>query len=375
MNQNNSIGIVERNRDVEHIVNAATYTGMYAAGTTHPKRFGLLTLTDIHCCEDQLRSAIEYLNAMPALDAGICLGDMQGSDFAENDGSWYYQTIKNSEKPFYTVIGNHDGGNWSEKEKCGTKEEVFEKFIASTRDTMGMPKLDRTYYSTRFDEYKIFLIVMDNYMAPDTRDEEGDFEFHRGAVCINQDEIDWLIQTLMNVPNDYHVLIARHGYPDDVEAIPGNWTDAGAVTLSEGGYYGKSEIVPDIVNAWIKGEVLEKSYEPVDRNEILPVLSVKADFSKRGTGVFIGYLIGHIHADVLGRSAVYPEQNIIYFASAANDNWQNGEADLLRLRGSKAEDCLTVLAVDNVKRCLHLVRVGANYTGDLVERTYTTILY
>ncbi len=375
MNFNYESVIVERNRDVEHIVNAATYTGMYGLGVTQPKRFGLLVSADIHRCGKQLRSAIEYLNAMVALDAGICLGDIQGANFTENDGSWYYLTVNESLKPFYTVIGNHDGGHGTKKEICGSKEEVFEKFVASTRETMRMPELDKTYYSVNFDEYKITLIVLDNYMAPGNRDEEGDFVIGRGAECIDQAEVDWLVRTLENIPKDYHVLIARHGYPDSAEIIPGSWTDKNGIIFTEEALYGKCELVPDIVNAWIKGESLEKYYEPVAKKELLPVLSVKADFSKRGEGVFVGYLTGHVHRDIIGRSAVYHEQNIICFASSANDDWQSHGVDLLRLRGTKAEDCLTVLAVDRNKRCLHLVRVGSNYTSDLIERTHTTITY
>lgn len=375
MNESYVSGIVARNKDVEHIVNAAAHVGVYGYGVTLPKRFGLLVSTDMHRCGKQIVSTIDYLNSMDALDAGICIGDIQGANYTENDGSWYTLAVNWSEKPFYTAIGNHDGGNSAKKEIAGTKEEVFHKFIASTRDIMRMPELDKTYYSVNFDEYKITMIVLDNYMAPEMRDEEGNFVISRGADALDQAEVDWLIDTLENVPEEYHVIIARHAYPDEAERVPGIWTDEDGQINEKSSLYGHCELVPDIVNAWMNATAVEKEYEPVDHKDILPVLKVKADFSGRGKGVFISYLIGHMHRDYLAKSAVYPDQNIVFFPSSANDDWQNYGSDLPRKRGTKAEDCLTVLTVDSKKKCFHMVRVGSNINRDLVERTHITVSY
>ena len=112
---NNAVsGIVARNQDIEPIVNAAAHAGVYGYGQTLPKRLALLVAADIHQCPKQVSSAIDYLNEMPALDAGICLGDMSGEFFTESDGSWYHLAVAQTQKPFYTVIGNHDCGNSAE---------------------------------------------------------------------------------------------------------------------------------------------------------------------------------------------------------------------------------------------------------------------
>ena len=127
MGARNVSAIVARNQDVEHIVNAAAHVGMYGVKEMMPKRLGLLVAADIHLCSKQLDSAIDYLNEMEALDAGICLGDMQGSHFTESDACWYPYSVAHTKKPFYTVIGNHDCGNSAEDRYAGTKEEIFQK--------------------------------------------------------------------------------------------------------------------------------------------------------------------------------------------------------------------------------------------------------
>ena len=370
-----SSSIFDRNRDIEHIVNAAAGVGRYGFGGTFPKRLALLVATDIHRCQKQLINAVDYLNGMDALDAGICLGDMQGANFTEYDGSWYFMAVNQAKKPFYTVIGNHDGGNSAKKEISGTKEEVKEKFIHSTRDAMGMPDLDKTYYSVRFADKNVTLIVLDNYMAPEGRNENGDFILSRSAECLDQAEVDWLIATLAEVPQSDHVIIARHGYPDNAEPLESYWTQKDRPINSEGSPYGACEVVPDIVDAWMRGGRLQKTYAPLPGYPTVPTLTAEADFTERGEGIFVTYLIGHVHYDVLGRSALYPQQNIICFASSANDDWQNYDSDLPRQRGTKAEDCLTVAAVDTDGRKLHLVRVGSNITSDRVERKFLTVEY
>lgn len=366
--------IAERNRDVEHIVNAAAKYGAYGLGKMFPKRFALLVTTDIHRCRQPVERAAEYLDTMPALDAGICLGDIQGCDFAENDGTWYTDVVCGTQKPFYTVIGNHDGGNSRERAISGSKSQVFQKFILPTRDNMRLPALDKTYYSVLFDEYKICLIVLDNYDVPDRLDEDEDFVVSRGVEMIGQEQADWFIQTLAEVPNEYHVILARHSMTEACRPIECNWTqmeyqmaasDQGVVT---------ADLVVDVVDAWIHGKTIKNQYGSNDFNQIKPV-KVDADFSNRGIGNFVGYLIGHTHFDWLGVCEKYPNQHVINVASGANDKWQNVCSDLPRLEGTKAEDCLTVFTVDTESHTVYLVRVGSNVTYELKERTFYSFKY
>lgn len=370
--------IVTRNKDIELIVNAAARVEKLTPakmGKQMPKRLALLVTTDVHARFRQMQSAIEYLNAMDALDAGICLGDMQCDYFTDNDGSWYTMCLKQSKKPFYTTIGNHDCGLHCKKEFTGTKEQIFERFILKNREFMGMPELQKTYYSVNFDAYQITLIVLDNYMASEARDENGDFIISRSKNCLDQEEVDWLIKTLAEVPQGYHVVIAQHSYMGDAVKVDCIWTHEDREIQKDYGCYGPCELIPDVVNAWVNGTALQKIYEPVENTDILSRLQVKADFSARGKGTFIAYLIGHFHMDTVSKSAVYPDQNIIFFDATVLDRNQNFWSDLPRVAGTKSEDCITVFAVDTEKKRVHLVRVGSNYTVNCVERTVMSFSY
>lgn len=382
MSEKNIAPIIERNKDVEHIVNAAANAGHYGFGKTLDERFALLVTADIHRCRKEIVSAIDYLNGMRALDAGICLGDMQGSNFSENDGTWYTTAVNMSQKPFYTVVGNHDGGNSRKADISATKQQVFDKFFKPTSEQIGIEGLDKTYYSVKFDKYKVALIVLDSYDMPDDRDENGDFVAVRFVECIGHEQIDWLVKELSEIPQDYHVIIARHSFPGETVACKGNWT--GDYTLDKylKAYVG--EVIPDIVNAWMKGKSLEKEYplntalgkEVINDFSVFPqTLNVNADFTSRGEGVFAGYIIGHEHYDYQCVSAVYSEQQVHFFQSSANDTWQNYNSDLPRLEGTKAEDCITVITIDHENRTLYMVRVGSNITNKLVDRTYTSFKY
>ena len=367
--------IIERNKDVEHIVNAALNLGHYKCGEQHNKHFGMLVMTDVHRSYERMTNMVTYLNAKDGIDVGISLGDHMGNDFAENDAKWYLNDVLRSNKRVFTVIGNHDTGNTTRAKQAGTTEQVFEKYVLPLREQMGLPELDKTYYAVAFPEYHLTLIVLNNYMTPDERDENGDFRYDRGLSCLDQAEVDWLVETLKAVPRDHHVMIARHDYPDEPKETPCAWNQETHGIYTHESAYGKSNLVPDIVHAWMTGGRLQKEYAPLAKYAGLPTLSVNADFTERGEGVFVAYLIGHVHRDHRGTAVPYSDQLILTFPAAASDTWSNADCDLPRLPGTKAEDCLTLLAVDTAHRRINMVRIGANITNTMVDRTFTSVRY
>ena len=67
--------IVERNKDVEHILYASCQYGSHGFGQQNRiKLFAMLATTDIHTSSRQLQSAVDYLNYYEPIDCGICLG-------------------------------------------------------------------------------------------------------------------------------------------------------------------------------------------------------------------------------------------------------------------------------------------------------------
>ena len=368
--------IIERNRDVEHIMHASCQYGFHAAGKNNiEKQFAMLVTTDVHGCSPQFQSAIEYLNYYDAIDCGICLGDMQPCNFVQ-EHKWYIECVQKSEKPFLTTLGNHDLGNSPSFNISATPQMAFEKFMQPTIDKIGVEGCDKPYYLRKFEDYKIAILVLNLYDAPDTRDVNGDYVLHRGFEALSQAQVDFIIDALNALPNEYHLLIAMHNFPYRTNVVECNWTqpELGPEIFSDKNNYYEGYLIPDIVNAWMRGESLKREYEPKKQN-ILPVLKVDCDFTVRGKGVFVGYFVGHYHKDIVAKCAKYEDQTVIYFPSTAMDTWQNECSDLARAEDTKAEDLLTVVSVHTGKREIRLVRIGSNFTMDLKERLCAVFKY
>ncbi len=371
--------IVTRNKDVEHIVNAAANQGHYSATKPKNPRFTLLCAADVHHSVAQMANLIDYLNAMDAIDAGIHLGDMQAGDYAQNDGTWYTNEVARAEKPFFSVVGNHDGGNSDKFEICGTVQQVFDKFFAPVRDKTGVENLEKPYYAKNFDEYGVTVIVLNNYDAPDDLAEDGNFAVSRGVEAIRQEQMDWFVKTLTEIPEGYHLIVARHAFEGYAVMEPCSWTQVnrGISPSDRGILYGKeNNPVADIVDAWVRGGVLRREY-PVEERfaPYFEDLKVDVDFTDRGPGNFVCHLLGHCHRDGIAHVKAYPNQKIVSLASACSDRWQNEGSDLPRYENTKAEDCLTTLSVDPINRNICLVRVGSNITNTMVDRTFIAIPY
>lgn len=371
----NTPEIVKRNKDIEHIMHASSNYGLFYQGKRKDKLFSMLVTTDIHECTAQIGAAVDYLNYYDSLDCGICLGDVQQSNFLKTDGSWYYNAISHTKKPFMSILGNHDVGNSRDPEISGSSQEAYEKFIRPTNGLSGIEGREKPYFVKLFDEYKIAIVGLDLYGDPSPKLDDGSYAILRGMITPNQEEIDWLCKTLAEIPEGYHLIIAMHTFPYDATVTEGSWSQRGAkIYYAEEAPYGDDNMISDIVDAWVRGDKLCADYAPLD-TRYLPSLHAECDFRARGKGEFVCYAVGHHHKDIQGKCKKYPYQNVIVFPATANDGWQNYCSDLPREKGTRAEDAITVMSVTTDKRQIRLVRVGSNITLDMVERKYCVIDY
>ena len=369
--------IVEWNADVKPYVDASCSYGINAFGEkNHYNKFCMLVSTDLHRDDNRLSSAVEYLNAIDSIDAGCCLGDMQASNYADNDGTWYTSIVNQSEKPFYTVIGNHDIGNTNLTSKSATTSQAFEKFIQPTLSKVGLPDLNKTYYSVDNIEHKITTVVLNAYDTPDTLLDNDTFSVNKKVEAYSQAQLDWLIGTLNDVPSDWTVVVLTHNFYDEANPIECNFTTPGKNIGENSSSYGAVNIIPDIVQAWIEGTPINETYEPKSEySQYLNDLQVNADFSTRGTGNFACYISGHVHFDVISKCTKYPNQLICTFLSSSSDDWQNFASDLPKVEGTKTIDTLTTIAIDTELRLINLVRIGSNVTRRMVKRDMISLSY
>lgn len=367
--------IAERNEDVLPLIQSAARYGYNGNGAFNvSKQLTILATTDIHRSTNRYQEALNYMDFMPLIDFGICLGDMQGGNFVENDGTWFVKPINAALKKFFPVIGNHDAGNSNSTADSATKSEQFAKFFAPVLARLGLTGLSKTYYSVNTD-YGVTMIVLDCHDVPDTKTDATTFAVSRKVIGYSQEQVDWLISTLAAVPVGNHVIVAVHNMLDPATMVEGAWTQTGHMNEGHGNDTGDyPDMIPAIIDAWQRGTTLSKTYTP-ETIVAQPTLTVNANFTARGEGVFAGYLRGHSHGDYIAKMTNYPTQNVYCFAATAHDGWQNGTSDLPRVTNDKTEDCITAVAVDKVARKVKLVRIGSNVTFDMVRRDMIAIPY
>ena len=376
LNGHDFFSVSARQADVLPHVHASSKYGINSNGIKNRvKEFSMLITTDVHYCGSAMMAAIDYLNKTDGIDCGICLGDIQSGNFGSNPTDWYTYAVSKSNKPFFTVMGNHDYGEGTSTSTAGSNGEVFEAFIEPTLDKIGIVDLETIYYAKTFSDYGIVLIVLNDFDLPDTMADESNYLVARNTYnFLSQTQINWLISTLANVPSGYHVMIARHDSPSSATSVDCIWTQPGMNAEGCGAIYSGS-IVPDIVNAWVNGTTLSQTYSPASGFSSLGDITVSADFSSRGTGAFIGYIEGHTHTDVYAHDATYSNQNVFVCATTANDLYQGFRNDLPRERGTKTDDCFTVLSVDKTNKKVKVVRVGSAITTGMTDRTMFTFTY
>ena len=90
---------------------------------------------------------------------------------------------------------------------------------------------------------------------------------------------------------------------------------------------------------------------------------MSADFTTRGEGVFVGYIYGHVHIDIIGTLGKYPSQNFFSCISSGNYSTTNSTNDMPKVADTKSEDGFNVIAVGTSERKVYVVRIGANYTN------------
>ena len=362
--------VIHRNLDVLPAVHSCVGFGKSQAGVLNSEEgWGMLITTDVHAREQVMQNAIDYFNAYPFLHIGMCLGDMAASNYAQTDGTWYTGKVNQATKPWYTVLGNHDGGNSTDGSISATVGDQFTKWIAPTLETMGMTSLTVPYYAVHNSTYGVSAIFLDCYDVPDTK-SGNDFVVSRGVSAYSQAQIDWFISELNNVPSGNHLLIFQHGYTGASTKETCAWSQAYNVVNDISSY---GELIPDIVNAWVTGGTLSDTYTTSVTG--LSSITVSADFTSRGTGVFAGYVVGHYHRDLIAHSTKYSYQKIIALCCTADGLWQGENSDLPRVENTKSQDCLTVLCVNKTRKTVNLARVGANWTISMTQRIGYAVSY
>lgn len=375
-------GVVARNKDI--------IDGIYAAcgwhqPTSTSKQFCLLVSGDCHSEKKRMDSLVQFLNSVDAFDAGIMLGDICMTSW-ENSAEYYTESLQAVQKPFLTVIGNHDAG-WARQGQTSNPEngytnlsDLCAKFITPNIGFADLAEGEytagNTYYYKDFTSQKIRIIVLNLYEYPNDINN-GTFVYTRGQNCFSQEQITWFCNTLASTPSDFGVIIAQHSASSKMQCdLSSDWvsrmTSAAFQPEDLMDHDTDGWIIPQIVDAWINGTSLTKTFGYAVSGSWTSI-SVDVDFTSRGTGEFITYIGGHWHATILSNVYGYTDQKSFNVECLSLENAVYG--DVPRKEGTRSEDCFCALAVDRTKKTVKLFYIGAHFTRNAVNRQYGQYSY
>lgn len=333
----------------------------------------LAIVSDIHGSKKQIENIVTFCNNYDFIDGIVNLGDTREGAHGWTDPiKFYIDAISKSNKKVYTVIGNHDRGNGDLIADIGTREALINDVLKPCMAYSDVTITDKGYYYKDFDKYKIRMIVLNQYDAPNDTISDTQYKYRATNVYYSQDQINWFINTLNSTDSNYSVLICYHNF---VSCVLDNseWTDY----LSRGKNpsspcYVDFNIIHDIVDAWISSKSLTKNY-PLTVTGTETEIQVNADFTARANGKFIAFFTGHKHRDGIGK--MKDNQTMITFNTASGRTYDYDEQDTIRCVNDKTQDCFTIVGIDTTNKCIKLCRIGADTTIEMKKRSGFTIKY
>ena len=341
---------------------------------TDKGEFRLLAASDVHGSREHMDRIIEYLNNEDVA-AGELMGDMsEYKNFYEADKSYYTDCLSKAKKPFLTVIGNHDTGNNEEvSASYENTKELYDAWIAPNIKYAGEVTHEDgdCYYYKDFADFGIRIIVLNQYDHTDLKADAKHFLHKRNHEMYSQRQIDFYIKALATTPGNYGVMVCLHNSPAGM--IPFN---LGYDSEFSSGFgvpsYISGSIIPDITEAFIKGEKGNKEYE-------IPTLGSKGklkaayDFTKRGEGEFILYLGGHYHNCLLSRVEKYPDQLLYNIDSAGIDTTTLQYSHFVRDDSLEQRDSFVVIGVNRDKKLITVTKIGTTfdeYSNEILETEF-----
>ena len=336
------------------------------------KKFTLAITSDTHGDTNAMSNFADLVNNVDAIDGALNVGDVERQNPSAGNMTKYVPLFNKVTKPFMHVLGNHDvrcmpnpsaSGNYS-------VEQATADYIGRT--SMSSKYTARGYGYHDFEDYKVRLIVLNEYDYPDDKDSAGNWVYYNSMQYFSKSQLDWFVNVLNNTPSDFAVIISRHSSEPTIydETIVKQHYDAKDVAARYDGSIGymSDTVIADIVDAWINKSALTKQYTYTAGGTV----DVVADFSNRTNSKFVTYIVGHRHRLGVGSLQKYPNQRVIAVDTSSSDpDYPVTENSLIpRNRNGKSQDCFFVLSYDNANNVINLVVVGANKTKFLEDVAY-----
>lgn len=315
-------------------------------------------------------------------------------DFA-NDTNWNAdktEAFKNLFKSFNTehdllaILGNHDA--WQGFDLPGNpqgtgsgvaptkKAAAFFKYVMGDKVAFGDVDSNDTLLSSYWHKdyplpngSKLRIIAIDQYQYR-RQSEQGYGQYD--AVYL-QSQVDWFINHIVDLDAEDYLLVALHTPPvnkqdsPDTTAIGSRRKNAfcSAELKGWGSSKTNSELWPMLIKAYKdKGELTNVDVY----NTSISKVTVNADFRNATPCTFLGYLCGHVHADIHlpHPNPLYSDQLIMCIdCSTANTDHIGASSDIPEANrtddnGAVVDILINEVTIDFEAQTITISRIGNN---------------
>ena len=326
----------------------------------------IVHITDTHGDAVRVQRAFDVASKIGA--AIVCSGDMVYYNSA--DDFEYMKTLVNSFNGKYIqCIGNHEARDYA------NEEDVYNRFIKPFENRWNMPAgVDYPTYSYYDDTAnELRYISFNQYQCDGTTPHS--------QAYVTQDQIDFLLDTMKNIPVNYGLIIVMHSPEQNPVADASFDKFMQSYQLYTG--ISRLAILKDIVDAFITKTTINATYQNGS-------LTVAEDFSNVASNEFICYMCGHLHIDAISYVPNTQEKQLLLNeictnawmhknnngTSGYNYPYFNELNDLARQEDSLNQDAFNVYIIDRRVKSVRICRIGSDIPADFIDkRDFMTIPY
>lgn len=230
------------------------------------------------------------------------------------------------------------------------KDDDFKRIFRTSQQLYDEQRQDgdSLYFYKDYPDSKIRLIGLDSFDVPtDTVNDDGTLTHMRYiTTSFSNKQLNWLIsEALMNVPEDYQVLITTH-----CPQIGGDLAEDPEST------WFNHELLQDILDSFVKGTSYAGQSPAETPKEMFA--KVSTNFTGQGPRVIAGYYVGHYHEEQIEKLDNFTE--VLFLNDVNGDQTQSAESFNVNSMG------ISVATINTAKRSVQI-----NGLGRATNRSYT----
>ena len=353
-------------------------SGNYYSPTAKKANLSILAITDIHGTFTSIRRAVDFANEnTDYIDYVACLGDVVLRSPADSIAD-FESAFANSIKPFLFTVGNHDTADTGLA--AITEAQARAKYFTQVARKGWVSNFkDANSCSWYKDDatHKVRMISVFEY-----GNSQEIASGAPGTYCrrwIPTDTLQWFADTLYSTPSDYSVVVLLHQIPFfPATYVEGKFTISSDMRISLNQFFLNTvdgNPFGDIVDAFTNGTTLSKTYNSISSYGLGKTATVAKDFTGRGAGKFICFVVGHFHGSYIFKDATYPSQITIAVPSGSQSVFQQKYGDTNYAPGNRHEDQFYVIGFDTEKELINIAKIGGQVTNDMVKRDIISVKY